>query len=125
MPRIENVVKKFTVQTCVYWGNPVEDGYGGFTFDAAVEIACRWDEKQELKVGFDGNEFHSQAVVLVNIDVDRQGYLFNGTLADLAAYNTSKPKGIPFAFIIQQFEKIPAPRKNDDFVRTAFLYNQG
>lgn len=127
MGRMENVAKRFTVQTCVYWGTPVIDDDKGWTFAAPVEIDCRWDEKQELKIGFDGNTFTSQAIVLVNIDLDRRGYLCLNTIAGLtsAGYDTTNPLEIPSAFIIQQFEKIPAPRKDDDFVRTAFLYDQG
>lgn len=131
MGAIEDVVKLFTVQTCVYWGSPVNDGKGGFTFAAAVEIDCRWDEKQELKIGFYGNQFTSQAVVLVNQDLDRRSYLFNGTLVELQAIATAeglditKPQEFVGAFIVEQFEKIPMVQSNNDFVRTAYLYNQG
>lgn len=134
MGKIENVVERFTVQTCVYWGTPVIDDDEGWTFAAPVELSpdnanggCRWDEKQELKIGFDGNTFSSQAIVLVNIDLDRRGYLYNGTIAEIeaAGYTKTKPLEIPTAFIIQQFEKIPMVRQTDDFVRTAYLYDQG
>ncbi len=131
MGRIENVVRRFTVQTCVYWGSPVNNGTGGWTFADPVEIACRWDDKQELRVGFTGNSFTSQSIVLVNQDLDRRGYLFNGTLLQLQAIATAKgldtgnPVEFTEAFIIQQFEKIPAVRATDDFVRTAYLYQEG
>lgn len=129
--RIEKVVARFTVQTCVYWGNPVSNGTGGWTFDAPVEISCRWDDKQELKTKYDGNQFSTQAVVLVNQDIDRQSFLFNGTLVELQAIATAKgydinnPVEFPTAFIVEQFEKIPMVRESNDFVRTAYLYDQG
>jgi len=124
---IEKVVAKFTVQTCVYWGNPQSDGKGGFTFDDPVEISCRWDDKQETKVDTRGNKFESQSAVLVLQDIDHQSYLFNGTLADLAAmgYAGANPRKIPTAFIVRQFDKIPMVFKTDEFVRTAYLYDQG
>lgn len=126
MGRIETTVSRFTVQTCLYWGNPVSDRKGGWTFDDPVEIDCRWDGKQELKVGLDGNIFSSQAVVLVNIDLSRRGYLYLGTLDDFdSSDDISNPVEIEEAFIIQQFEKIPMVRSTDDFVRTAYLFNQG
>lgn len=124
---IEKTVARFTVETCVYWGTPVKDGVGGWTFADPVEIDCRWDEKQELKVAANGNRWSSQAAVLVNIDLDRMGYLYHGSLADLATagYTGINPVKIPTAFIIWQFERIPMVRKNDEFVRTAYLYDQG
>ena len=135
MGQIESVINLFTVQTCVYWGNPVTNGKGGWTFDAPIELTppngVRWDEKQEIKIGYDGNQFTSQAVVLVNQDLDRRGYLFNGTLVELQALATAggldinEPVEFVTAFIIQQFEKIPMVFADDDFVRTAYLYNQG
>lgn len=131
MGAIEDVVKLFTVQKCVYWGNPVSNDNGGYTFANPVEIDCRWDDKQELKTGFWGNKFASQAQVLVNIDLDRRGFLYKGTLAELQAeatakgYSTANPREFPTAFIIEQFEKIPMVMSNDDFVRTAFLFDQG
>lgn len=127
---IEKVAKRFCVEDCVYWGNPVNDGYGGFTFDDPVEIKCRWEEKTEVDVGwvstgFPGNLLLSKASVMVLQDLDLQGYLYHGTLTSLAAYDTSKPIDIPGAYVIHRFDKIPMVRKTDEFVRTAWLYDQG
>lgn len=128
---IENVVKLFTKQKCVFWGNPVSDGKGGYTFDAPIEISCRWEEKQELKQDYDGNFYSSQAEVLVEIDIPRRSYLANYTLVQLQAlatangWSTSNPREFPNAFIVIQFEKIPMVFADDDFVRTAFLFDQG
>ena len=128
---IENVVKLFTKQKCVYWGNPVSDNNGGYTFNTPIEIDCRWDDKQELKTGFWGNRFTSQSSVLVNIDLDRRSFLYNGTLAQLQAeatangYDVSNPREFPTAFIVEQFEKTPMVFSDNDFVRTAFLFDQG
>ena len=128
---IESVVKLFTKQRCTYWGNPVSDGKGGFTFDAAVEIDCRWEDKQELKEDWFGNRFSSQSSVLVNQDIDRQSYLANSTLVALQAIATAKgydmtnPRDFPDVFIVRQFEKIPMVFADDDFVRTAFTFDQG
>jgi hypothetical protein len=127
---IEKVAKRFCVETAVYWGNPQNDGYGGFTFDTPVEIKCRWEEKSEVNIGwfstgFPGNLLLSKASVLVLQDLDLQGYLYRGTLASLSGYDTSKPKAISNAYIIHRFDRIPMVRKTDEFVRTAWLYDQG
>jgi len=128
---IEQVVKLFTKQKCVLWSNPVSDGKGGYTFDNPVEINCRWEEKQELKQDYDGNFYSSQAEVLVEVDIPRRSYLANYTLVALQAlattnkWNINNPREIPNAFIVIQFEKIPMVFADDDFVRTAFLFDQG
>jgi len=128
---IENLVKKFTVQKCVYWGTPVSDGKGGFTFAAPVELDCRWEDKLELKEDYNGNKISSQASVLVNQDIDRRGFLMNITLADLNTLATatgksiSNPREFADAFIVIQFEKIPMVFSDNDFVRSAFLFDQG
>jgi hypothetical protein len=129
---IEKVIKRFCVETCVYWGNPQNDGFGGFTFDTPVELKCRWEEKAQVDIGwfstgFPSNVFISKASVLVLYDLDLQGYLWLGTLAQLNAlgYDTSKPITIPQAYIIHRVDKIPFVRKTDEFVRTVWLYEQG
>ena len=45
---ITSFIKRIAVQDCVYWGNPVNDGFGGTTFDYPVEIKCRWTEKTRI-----------------------------------------------------------------------------
>jgi len=128
---IENVVSLFTKQKCVYWAISGNDGKGGFTFDAPIEIDCRWDDKLELKEDYDGNRFSSQAQVLVKIDIARRSYLANYTLTALQAiatangYDINDPRDFPNVFIVIQFEKIPMVFADDDFVRTAFLFDQG
>lgn len=128
---IENVVKLFTKQKCVLWGNPVSDKKGGWTFDAPIEIDCRWEDKEELKDQYDGNIVSSQTKVMVNIDVKRMSYMMNTTLSQLQTlattngYDINNPKEFSDAFVVIQFEKIPMVFRNDDFVRTCFLYDQG
>jgi len=76
-------IHRMLKQTAVYWGSPVPDGYGGFTFADPVEIACRWEDRQELFLREPGKEELSQAIVYTNIDLDTNGMLYLGTLADL------------------------------------------
>jgi len=127
---IEKVEARFCVQTCVYWGSPVNDGYGGFTFADPVEILCRWEDKTEVDIGWfssgnPGNALATKASVLVIQDLDLQGYMYLGTLADLTASNKTNPLTKAGAYVIHRFDKIPMVRKTDEFVRTAWLYDQG
>ncbi len=128
---IENIVALFTVQKACYWGNPVPNDEGGWTFDAPVEIECRWEDKQELMEEYDNNKFSSQATVLVKQDIDRRSYMYMGRLTELQAIATAngwdinKPQEFPTAFIVIQFTKTPMVFEDNDFVRQAFLFNQG
>lgn len=129
---IEKVVAKFCVETAVYWGNPQNDGYGGFSFDDPVEILCRWENKIELNIGWvstghPGNIELSKASVLVTQDLDLNGVLWKGTLDELEAQygEDVKPITIKDAYAIHRFDKIPMVFKTDEFVRTAWLYDQG
>jgi hypothetical protein len=127
---IEKVEAKFCVQTCVYWGNPQNDGYGSFTFDAPVEILCRWEEKNEVDIGwfssgYPANILLSKASVMIIQDLDLNGFLYLGSLSDLTEENKTNPLTKSGAYVIHRFDKIPMVRKTDEFVRTAWLYDQG
>ena len=105
---------KNLLQTATYWGNPVEDGYGGYAFDMPVVINCRWISKQELYVDEKGKERVSAAIVLVDRDVDLDGYLYLGIETEL------NPKDISGSYAIKSFAKIPNI-KNDAFLRKVWL----
>jgi len=128
---IEKVAKRFCVETCVYWGNPVNDGYGGYTFDDPIEIKCRWENKMEFNIGwmstgFPANLLLSKASVMILQDVDLEGYMYLGSLDDFdSSVDTAKPIEINGAYPIHRFDKIPMVRKTDEFVRIAWLYDQG
>ena len=121
MATFDKFVVRMTPQTAVYWGNPVNDGFGGYTFDDPVEINVRWDEKSEMIRDLDGNEIVSKAQVMVRADVDIRGMLFLGTLEDLDSTQEVDPNTIETAYQIISFDKIPMPRSTDVFFRQSFL----
>lgn len=126
---IASVLRKFCVQPCVYWGAPVNDGSGGFTFADPVEILVRWEDVTRILSSSDGKEKESKATVLLQQDVDEQGYLFLGTLDDLDALDSEvessgtvyNPMNIEEAYPIIGVERIPFVRSTTVFVRTAYL----
>ena len=132
---IEKVAKRFCVQTAVYWGSPQNDGFGSFLFADPIEIKCRWEDKAEVNIGwlstgYPSNLILSKASVMVLQDLDLQGYLYLGTIEELEEKYSdssylSKPFDIQGAYIIHRFDKIPMVRKTDEFVRIAWLYDQG
>lgn len=129
MANIERVIRRFCVETAVYWGNPQNDGYGGFTYDDPVEIQCRWEYVTEVNlgwIGLSGNTFLPKGSVLVTQDLDKQGRLYKGSLSDFdSTVDTSNPANIADTWIIHRFDKIPFVRKTNQFVRICYLYDQG
>lgn len=127
MSSIERFIKKVCVQTAVYWGNPVSDGYGGFTFDPPVEIKVRWEDKTKVISTQAGQEVVSRSEVLTPLDLDYQGYLFLGSLADIDDPNPSEvtPATVPGAYQIVRVDKVPMIKSTKVFVRKVYLYGQG
>jgi len=113
------IITRMLKQTLVYWGTPVPDGYGGYTFAEAIEVSCRWEDKQELFIDPTGKEVLSQAVVYVGQDVDIGGYLYLGEESDLEYVHTD-PKIIEGARQIKQFAKLPNLRVTE-YLRTVWL----
>jgi hypothetical protein len=107
-------------QTAVYWGNPQSDGSGGRTFDEAVEVSVRWEDKQELFIDASGQEVRSNAVVYVASDLDLGGYLYLGELADLDSSEAADPFVLAGAREIRGWGKTPS-LKADISLRKAWL----
>lgn len=130
---IEKIIEKFCVQTAVYWGNPVNDDFGRFTFAPPIDIKCRWEDKTETDIGwtstgFPGNLRLSKSQLLVTQDLEIKGYLWRGTLAEAQSLYPDKintPEKIPGSYQIHRFDRIPMVFKKDEFVRTVYLYDQG
>lgn len=89
------------LQTATYWGLPTPDVYGGGTFPAPVEIACRWEEKTELIRDRDGREVVSMATVYPDRELDEDGWLFLGSSA------AADPHEVEGAYQIKSFRKVP------------------
>lgn len=107
-------------QKAVYWANPVNDGYGGRSFDDAIEIDVRWEDRQELFIDASGEEVRSRSVVYVAIDMSSGEYLYLGILAGLSSTEEGDPLTVSSAYAIRAFRKIPNVA-GDVFVRKAWL----
>ena len=118
---IESMIARNCSSVAVYWGNPVNDGEGGFTFDDPVEIACRWEETIQVTTDNKGNEVTSRAVIYITQDVDEEGMLYLGTLDNLDSGQEEDPKTIQGAWIIKRFVKTPALNSSTAFLRKAYL----
>lgn len=79
-------------QTCVYWSPAGVNGFGEPLYADPVELACRWEDKQELFRDKEGQEVVSSAVVYPESTVVLGGYLFLGDLADLSSAEEDDPR---------------------------------
>jgi len=131
---LENVLRRQFKQKCVYWGSPVNDGQGGYTFADPVELDCRWERMDQIVKDDKGKEFTSRAVIFLGQDVDYDGLLYLGTLDNLYDIVDESSAGIlddpktffadhPTApiFTIRRFQKVPALGSTTDFLRKAYL----
>jgi len=96
---------------------------GGKTFDLPVEIKCRWEDGYRSILGNNGATIGSLARVYVLEDLDEEGFLYLGTLADLDLDSSGyiDPKEVDKAWIIKRFEKSPALKSTTVFVRKVYL----
>ena len=116
------MIRRTGKQTVVYWGSPVNNGEGGFTYDDPVEIEdCRWEDIVQVVSDERGNEVTSRAVVYLPQDVDEQGMLFLGTLDDIDSGDYDTPKNIDGAYYINRVSNTPSLGSSSDYLYAAFL----
>lgn len=119
---IEDIIIRSLKQTAVYWGAPVDDGYGGYAFDDPVEIICRWENKNEVFTDKAGNELTARSIVYSDQDVDNEGFLYLGTLDDFdSTDDITDPVTIETAYQIKRFDNLPAHRSTTEFIKKVFL----
>ena len=118
---IEKFLLKVSVQTAIYWQPIGADGYGGFTFTPPVEIKVRWEDSTKVITTPMGTEYVCRAEVIVNQDVDEEGYLYLGVLTDLTDAQKANPQLVDGAHKIIRFDKVPMIFKTDEFIRECFL----
>lgn len=70
------------------------DGYGGFTFSAPTKVMCRWQDRQEEFVDFQGRQLVSASVVYLESKVDPGSFIALGefTAADPVSVGAKEVK---------------------------------
>lgn len=122
---IESMIARNCRQVAVYWGNPQNNGSGGKTFDAPVELTpptngVRWEDMQQVVADAKGNEITSRALVFTVQDVDEEGMLYLGTLISLTTAQKADPMIVNGAYVIKRFQKTPS-LKGSAYLRKAYL----
>ena len=72
-------------QDAVYWANPVNDGYGGYTYDEPVAVKCLWLNRNEKFVSSAAEELVSRAIVMVDQTMAPKGMLALIDFTDLTS----------------------------------------
>jgi hypothetical protein len=90
----------------IYWANQTSDGYGGFTFDAGVEIDTRWEQKAELFIDKNGAEAHSSAVVFIANPLQLGAFIRLGPIFELTSDQLANPNNVSGALEIRQTSRV-------------------
>lgn len=121
MSGITKMIKKYCVDTAVYWGNPVDDGYGKKTFDNPVEIKCRWVDIAQVMQNEHGKEFLATSEVQVLQKLDYEGLLFKGELKDIDVTLLATPYEIPNVVSVYRQSAVPKLGSTTEFVRKVYV----
>lgn len=109
-----SLIKRMRKQKAVYWKRGTSPNkYGAFSYDAPVEIACRWDDRIENKMGADDDIESSRATVYVDRD------MLPGDMLKLGAIESATPEDPTTA--TDAFEVIAMTRVKN-FRNTETLY---
>jgi hypothetical protein len=121
MPHRSKALDRIYREKAVYWGNPVGTGAGGRTFDPAIEIDVRWDNRAENFRDADTGETRvSRAVVYPKVAVVVSGYLWRGEIDSLSSAEQVDPLVVDDAFEIRQIAD-ETNTTGTKTVRTAWL----
>lgn len=71
-------------ENAVYWSPPIRDGFGGYSWEYPIEIKSRWRIDSTVVYATDGSQVAARSSVWVDHDVLIGGYMWKGTIEDLA-----------------------------------------
>lgn len=95
-------------QWAVYWAPLGVNDLGNETFDAPVEIRCRWENLQEEYTDYQGIVRISKSKVYEIEVLAPGGFLWEGRLADAE----TDPLAMPTASKIGAYNSVPSLRAN-------------
>lgn len=118
---ITKFIQRVCVQDAVYWGAPVSNGYGGYTYNQPKLIKCRWTDTTKNITTDSGELIVSRAEVLVVDDLEVGGVLYLGDFTGLTNTHRVNPLTLDAAYTIKRVDKTPLFRSTDEFVRVVYL----
>jgi hypothetical protein len=93
-------------QNAVYWAPLAANGMGRVTFDDPVDVAVRWENKNEIFVNAQGQEERSLSIAYPASAVALNGYMWLGEVSDLPSDDS--PRGVSGAVQIKSVYDCPS-----------------
>jgi hypothetical protein len=90
---LEGFLNKLRTRNAVWWRRDGSDGYGNMKFDDPVEVACRWDDINEMYLNEDGESKVSKSIVIVDRAMTIGDYLMLGDLDSTVLDNPLEETG--------------------------------
>ena len=98
------IIKKSRKHPAILWRRLGDSGRGYFTYEAPVEIKCRWDDVTGHNFDEHGVSYHVMAEVIIDREVTLGDALRYGKLADLE-FDASDPLAIPGVGLVKKLER--------------------
>lgn len=117
-----SILQDACTDPAVYWApTGGTDEQGNPTYSEPVQIYTFWMDVNEVFTTPRGQQLTSKAKVFVLVDLETEGVLWHGRLANASSLTKPFDNVRPFAHEIQRFDKMPDGIDQEDFVRTAWL----
>lgn len=120
MPRNCGQMRFRLPQTVVYWAPKAAGTYGRPSLATPVELAARWEDKQEQTIDGNGDVASSSATVFLAVPVLTGGAMLLGDLSDLGSGFPTNPKDDPRCHEIISVSVIPSLNASQSLT-TAYL----
>lgn len=118
-------------QSIVYWGTPINDGRGKYTFSVVEQLNVRWedeienfakDSRSRIRIDKDGREYRPNATLYTSTlptgGWDLDGHVYLGALTDFVS--GTSPYDIAGAYEIKQIDTLPS--LNDPNIKLYVIY---
>ncbi len=106
----------------VYWPVSGTLSEGTVAYEIPVEIKVVWREDQRIVKDFYEKEFISRANIYTgDVDLQEQGMLYHGVLADLTTAQESDPRLFAEAYEIRRIMKVPSLAFSNKYMRKSYI----
>lgn len=113
-------ISKVCVQDAVYWAPGADNGFGEKSW-TSTQIKVRWDGVSESITNKYGKEVISSAKVMVQQELNVEGFLYLGTLVSLSTAQKANPLLVNAAYPIQKLQTTPLFKSATKFVYEIYL----
>lgn len=116
---ISSFINSKCKQTAIYWGSPINNGRGKYTFSVIEDVKVRWEDEVEnfvkdsrsrMQIGKDGKEFRPNSIVYTSFvptgGWNLDGYMFLGSLNEFDSDFDFDPYSLQGAYEIKLIKSI-------------------